>query len=188
MPSAEQTVILTRSWKEFSVDGVSPGLRRRRPQRAFSDGAAGRRRGDHGARPSPTSAWTPELPPPRRRLQPDADRRRGLKSTAKGDLTVKVVDAAGKPVPNATRQGDADAPCVFVRLQLLWPEPRRHVARAEGVPGPSSPRCSITPRCPFTGARLRDTQGKPDYARLQTMAAVVRRARHHAQRSSAGLA
>ncbi len=165
--AAEQTILLTPQWQEFSVVGVSPGYGAGGLSAHFQMGQqagvveiAGAVLTDIGIDPAIAAAQTA--------LQPEQIQAR-IEKYRKGDLTVKVVDAAGKPVPNAQVQVTQTRHAFLFGCNFFNLNPTDTSPAQKAYEGEFAALFNYA-TLPFYWGAFENTQGKPDYARLQTMA------------------
>lgn len=163
--TAERTITLTPQWQTYAIDGTAPGYGLSAHfQMGQSAGAVDLMQisvTDEGIAPARAAALAA--------LRPEAIRAR-IERYRKGTLTVRVVDAQGKPVPGATvRLAQTRHAflfgCNFFGLDPADPAPAQKAYQSEftGLLNYAT--------LPFYWGAFESTQGKPDYARLQTLAA-----------------
>ena len=163
--AAVRTIALTPQWQTYTVGGVAPGYglnaHFQMGQKAGTVDMMQIGVTDEGVDPALATAQAA--------LQPAAARAR-IEKYRKGTLTVRVVDAKGRPVPGAaihlaqTRHAFLFG-CNFFGLNPADTSPVQKAYQREftGLLNYAT--------LPFYWGAFESTQGKPDYARLQTMAA-----------------
>ena len=163
-PAAVQTFTLTPQWQTYSISGVAPGYGlNAHLQMGQSAGTVDLMQisvTDEGLDPAIAAAQAA--------LQPAAIKAR-IEKYRKGTLTVRVVDAQGKPVPGVsvhlaqTRHAFLFG-CNFFGLDPADASPAQRAYQAEftGLLNYAT--------LPFYWGAFESAQGKPDYARLQTLA------------------
>jgi len=163
--TAERTVTLSPEWRRYAVEGVAPGYR------LSAHLQMGRQAGRVDLMQITLSdeGMDPALAAARAALQPAAIRAR-IEKYRQGTLAVRVVDSRGKPVPGATvRLAQTRHAflfgCNFFGLDPADPSPAQKAYQTEftGLLNYAT--------LPFYWGSFEGTRGKPDYARLQTLAA-----------------
>ena len=167
-PAALRTLTLTPEWQEYEISGVSPGYGPGGLNAHFQMGQqAGvvELRGialtDEGLDPAIAAAQDAVQP---------AQIQARIEKYRKGSLTVKVVDRNGKPVPGAsvkiaqTRHAFLFG-CNFFGLDPADTSPTQKAYESEFT------ALFNYATLPFYWGAFESTEGKPDYARLQTLAA-----------------
>lgn len=163
--TAERTLALSPEWQPFTLDGVAPGYRLsahfQMGQQAGTVDLMQIALADEGVDPAVAQA--------RAALQPAAVRAR-IERCRKGTLTVRVVDKNGRPVPGAsvrlaqTRHAFLFG-CNFFALDPADTSPAQKAYQREFT------ALLNYATLPFYWGGFEGTQGRPDYARLQAMAA-----------------
>jgi len=164
-PTAERTVTLTPTWKTYTAEAVAPGYG------LNAHFQMGQQAGvvdlmqiavtDEGVDPARAAA--------RAALQPAAVRAR-IEKYRKGTLTVRVVDAKGRPVPGETVRMAQTRHAFLFGCNLFGLNP------ADTSPVQKAYQQEFTgllnyATVPFYWGAFEPAPGKADYARLQTMAA-----------------
>ncbi len=163
--TAARTIALAPQWQTYTVTGIAPGYglnaHLQMGQKAGTVDLMQLSVTDEGVDPALAAAQAA--------VQPAAIQAR-IEKYRKGTLTVRVVDARGKPVPGATvhlaqtRHAFLFG-CNFFGLNPADSSPTQRAYQSEFT------RLLNYATLPFYWGAFESTQGKPDYARLQTMAA-----------------
>lgn len=157
---AVNTFALTPAWQEYTVTGNSPGYGPNGLSAHFQVGQqagvveiAGATVTDQGVDPA---------------IQPEASAAR-IEKYRKGDLTVTVTDAAGRPIPNAAVKVTQTRHAFLFGCNFFGLNP------ADTSPAQIAYQTEFTgllnyATLPFYWGAFESQQGKPDYVRLQSMA------------------
>ena len=165
---AELVALLAPTWQEFTVEGISPGWGAKSLSVHFQMGqkagvieVAGAALTDIGVDPALVAA--------RQAIRPEQMRAR-IEKSRKGGLTVRVVDASGRAVPGAKVH------LAMTRHAFLFGGNFFALNPADTSPSEMAYQKEFTglfnyATLPFYWGAFEGTQGKPDYDRLQGMAA-----------------
>ena len=164
----EQSPTLTPTWQEFSVEGASPGYGEKGISAHFQMGQkvgvveiTGATLTDIGVDPAVAAA--------RAAIGPAQTQAR-IEKYRKGDLTVRVVDADGKPVPNASVHLAMTRHAFLFGCNFFGLDPA-NTSPAELAYQKEFTALFNYGTLPFYWGAFESTQGKPDYDKLQSMAA-----------------
>lgn len=164
-PTALRTLALTPEWQTYTLEGIAPGYglsaHFQMGQQAGAVDLMQISVTDRGEDPALAGA--------KAALRPAAVRAR-IEKYRRGTLTVRVVDGKGRPVPGAsvrlaqTRHAFLFG-CNFFGLNPADPSPAQKAYQTEftGLFNYAT--------LPFYWGAFEGTRGRPDYARLQTLAA-----------------
>jgi len=164
-PTTERTLTLTPQWQTYTAEAVAPGYglnaHFQMGQQAGVVDLMQIKVTDEGVDPARAAAQAA--------LRPDAVRAR-IEKYRKGTLTVRVVDAKGKPVPGASVRLAQTRHAFLFGCNLFGLNP------ADTSPAQTAYQREFTgllnyATLPFYWGSFEQTRGKPDYARLQTLAA-----------------
>jgi len=166
--AANRTLALTPDWQEFTLTGESPGLG---PRGLSAHLQMGQQAGTVEIRDITVTdeGMDPALALARAALEPAAIRAR-IERYRKGRLVVRVVDGKGKPVPGASVGLTQTRHAFLFGCNFFGLNP------ADTSPAQKAYQDKFTgllnyATLPFYWGGFEGTQGKPDYARLQRLAA-----------------
>ena len=166
--TAEQAMTLTPAWQEFTVQGIAPGYG---PGGLSAHFQMGQKAGvvEIAGETLTDSGVDPDLAAARLAVRPAAIAAR-IEKVRKGGLTVRVVDAAGRPVP------DASVHLAMTRHAFLFGCNFFALRPSDTSPSELAYQKEFTAlfnyaTLPFYWGAFEGTQGKPDYDNLQSMAA-----------------
>jgi endo-1,4-beta-xylanase len=167
-PAALRILTLTSAWQDYSLGGVSPGYgpdglsaHFQMGQQAGTVDLRGMILTDDGIDPAVAAA--------RAAIGPAQTAAR-IEKYRKGLMTVRVVDSQGRPVPGASVQITQTRHAFLFGCDFFGLDP------ADTSPTQKAYQAKFTglfnyATLPFYWGAFESTPGKPDYARLQTMAA-----------------
>ena len=167
-PAALRTLTLTPEWQDYSVGGVSPGYG---PDGLSAHFQMGQQAGtvelrgivltDDGLDPAVAAAQA---------AIGQAQTAARIEKYRKGTLTVQVVDRRGRPVPNASVQITQTRHAFLFGCNFFGLNPADTSATQKAYQAEFTALFNYA-TLPFYWGAFESTPGKPDYARLQTLAA-----------------
>jgi GH35 family endo-1,4-beta-xylanase len=163
----EAMLTLTADWREFTIQGLSPGLGPNALSAHFQGGEStgtmeitGVTVVDLGIDPSLAGA--------KKAIQPDQVQAR-IEKYRKGDLTVRVVDAYGKPMKNVSVEVSQTKHAFLFGCNIFGLTPSDQSATQIAYQNEFAALFNYA-TLPFYWGAFESQEGKPDYARLQAMA------------------